>query len=121
MIAQADSLKVTELFNKLPIKEGVTYDYTHKRFLNTVGVEVASLGGFNLDASYIGVDGVGGSLTYNLGNLPVKNLPVLNYVQYLNAGYSVGVRTITLNQIDKNPESDNKLIHGPTLFAKIKF
>jgi hypothetical protein len=120
-IAKADSLSLSDVFSKLPTKEGVTYDWKHKRFLNTLSFGVIGYDNFALNASYIGVDGIGASLTYNLSSLPVKNVPILKYVQYLEIGYTAGMRTLALSPSTDNPSSDNQFIQGPILTFKFNF
>lgn len=96
------------------------YDFKNHRGLNVLGLELASYKGFAIDAAWMGIDGVGAVVNYNLGSLPVQNVPVLNYVQYLNIGYGLGWRTLTASSGD-NPKSDNQLIQGPVAFIKLKF
>lgn len=116
------SLSISDSLKKLPaIKEGFMYDFQHKRGLNVLGLEIASYKGFSLDAAWIGIDGFGGVANYSLSSLPVQNLPILNYVQYLNIGYGLGYRTMALANVQGNPKSDNQLISGPVAFVKFKF
>lgn len=97
------------------------WDFTHRRGLNTLGLEVASYKGFGLDLTWIGTDGIGAVADYSLSSLPVQDVPILSYVQYLNIGYGFGYRTLALAQTTGNPKSDNQFIHGPTVFMKFKF
>lgn len=97
------------------------YDIKNHRGLNTLALSVAGYNNFSLDFTFIGVDGLGLTLDYSLEGLPVKNVPLISYVQYLNIGYSVGYRTLTLTDVQDNPKSDNQFINGPTLFMKFKF
>ncbi len=97
------------------------YDWRHQRTLNTLGLELISFKGASVDLAWMGIDGLGGTISYNLGSLPVSNVPVLKYVSYLNLGYGVGVRTITLNPTTDNPKSDNRLIQGPVVYMKFNF
>ena len=116
------SLSIGDTLKSLPaVKEGFMWDYTHHRGLNVLGLEVANYKGVSLDAAWIGVDGLGGIVNYSLSSLPVQNVPILNYVQYLNVGYGLGIRTMTLTDVTGNPKSDNQLIHGPVAFIKFKF
>lgn len=105
----------------LPLREGFMWDYTHHRGLNTLSLGIIGYKGVGVDLSYMGVDGIGATLDYDLSTLPVATVPVLKYVQYLNIGYAVGWRTLALNPVTDNPKSDNQLIQGPVLFAKLRF
>lgn len=116
------SLSISDELKKLPtVKEGFMYDFKHSRGLNVLGLEVLNYKGFALDAAYLGIDGIGAVANYNLGSLPVQNVPILEYVQYLNIGYGLGWRTLALNPAEDNPKSDNRLIQGPVAFIKLKF
>lgn len=97
------------------------YDIKNHRGLNTLGLGVIGYEGFGLDLTWIGIDGIGATLDYNLGSLPVANVPILKYVKYLNVGYTVGYRTLTLNPVTDNPKSDNQFLQGPTIFCKFSF
>lgn len=97
------------------------WDFKNHRGLNTLGFGVINYKNVALDLTWIGVDGIGATLDYNLSALPVKNIPVLSYVQYLNIGYSIGYRTLTLTDVSGNPKSDNEFIQGPTVFCKFNF
>jgi len=110
-----------DIINQFPVKEGFFYDIENNRGLNVLGVEVFKYKGFSANLAYIGVDGAGMTADYSLAELPIENVPILKYLEYLNIGYGAGVRTITLNEIDGNPASDNRFIHGPVLYCKIKF
>jgi len=120
---RADDTKfsVFDLLNKLPVKDGVMFDVGHSRALNTLGVGLVTYKGAGIDLAYIGIDGIGAVLEYDLSNLPVQNVPVLQYVKFLNIGYAAGIRTITIPADESDPKSDNQLIHGPVLFFKAKF
>lgn len=97
------------------------WDFKNHRVLNTLGFGVVSYDNFGLDLTYIGSDGFGATIDYNLSGLPVKNIPILSYVQYLNLGYSVGYRTMAVADVTGNPKSDNQFIQGPTVYVKFKF
>lgn len=116
-----DTISILDQLKTLPLKDGVMYDFKNHRVLNTLALGVLGYGPVSLDLSYIGIDGLGVTLDYNLSDLPVKNVPILNYVQYLNIGYTVGYRTLTNDSISDNPKSDNQFIQGPTVFIKFKF
>lgn len=112
---------ILDQIRTLPLKEGVMIDFQHSRVLNTVGFGLVGYNGIGLDLAYIGTDGVGAVLNYNLQNLPVKNVPILSYTKYLNIGYGIGYRTMALADVDGNPKSDNQLVHGPVVFIKLNF
>ncbi len=117
-----EGLNVLGSLQNLPaVKEGFLWDYAHHRGLNTLGLEVVSWKSLGLDLTWIGTDGVGATLDYSLSALPVQNVPILSYVQYLNLGYAVGYRTLALGDVTDNPKSDNQFIHGPVIFVKLKF
>lgn len=116
-----DEFTIIDSLKKLPLKEGVTWDYIHHRGLNTISLGIIGYGPVGLDLSFIGIDGVGATLDYNLAYLPVKNVPIISYVQYLNIGYTVGCRTLAFNPVTDNPKQDNALVQGPTVFMKFKF
>lgn len=119
--SKADSLSVLDSLKTLPLKEGVMYDIKNHRVLNTLSFGVINYDKVGLDVSYIGLDGIGATIEYDLSGLPVQNIPVLKYVSYLNVGYSVGYRTLALGQVSGNPKSDNQLIQGPVVFVKFNF
>lgn len=98
------------------------YDFKHARVLNTLGFGVLGYKNVELDLAYIGIDGFGAVLNYNLSGLPVSNVPILSYVKYLNIGYGAGIRTITkVTSDDPNAKSDNEFIQGPVVFIKLNF
>lgn len=97
------------------------YDFKHNRGLNVLGLEVVTFKGFALDAVWLGIDGLGVVANYSLSSLPIQNVPILSYVQYLNVGYGVGYRTLTSDTQGGNPSSDNRFIQGPVAFIKLKF
>lgn len=118
----AEAINVSDALKNLPeVKEGVVWDFQHKRFLNTLGLEVLTWKGINANLSWIGTDGVGATVAYSLDNLPIQNVPILKYTSYLNVGYTAGYRTLTLSDVNDNPKSDNQFIQGPTLFCKLHF
>ena len=105
------------------------YNVGQKRGMNILGLEVANGGligssehwkALSFNVAWMGVDGIGGTIDYGLGNLPVASVPVLQYVQYLHLGYGLGVRTITTPE-SGDPKSDNRLIQGPVVYLKFKF
>lgn len=96
-------------------------DIQHHRVLNTLGFGILGYKDVEVDLAYIGVDGFGAVLNYNLQNLPVANVPILSYTKYLNIGYGIGYRTMALADVNDNPKSDNQLIHGPVVFIKLNF
>lgn len=120
-LAKADAISILDQLKTLPLKEGVMYDIKNHRGLNTLGLGVLGYEGVALNLTWIGIDGIGATIDYNLGGLPVANVPVLKYVKYLNLGYTVGYRTLTLNPTTDNPKSDNQFIQGPTVFVKVSF
>lgn len=115
-------------FHKLPnLKEGAMWDMRHKRVLNTLSIELANAGYFGefwknitLNGSYIGTDGIGGGIDFNLSALPVESVPVLKYLEYGYVGYGCGLRTIT-GDTNSNPGSDNQGIQGIRFGAKLNF
>lgn len=119
--AQAESVKIGDILNKLPVKEGYFYDWKDGKGYNVLGLELAQYKGFSVNAAYVGMEGAGVTLDYNLSGLPIENVPVLKYAEYLSVGYGAAVQQITLKDVDENPSEDNKLIHGPVLYCKIKF
>ena len=82
---------------------------------------MAQYKGFSVNAAYFGMEGAGVTLDYNLSGLPVENIPVLKYAEYLSVGYGAAIQQITLTDVDENPSSDNRLIHGPVAYVKITF
>lgn len=118
-LSRADS--ILDKLRELPLKEGVTYDFTHDRFLNSFGLSIVGYDPIGIDLTWIGIDGIGATLDFNLASLPVKNVPILKYVKYLNIGYTAGYRTMTLTDVTGNPKSDNQFIQGPTVFFKVNF
>lgn len=96
-------------------------DFQHNRVLNTLGFGVVGYKNAEIDLAYIGTDGFGAVLNYSLQDLPVANVPILKYTQYLNLGYGVGYRTMALADVNDNPKSDNQLVHGPVVFIKLNF
>lgn len=119
--AQAEPIKIGDVFNKFPVKEGYFYDWKDGKGYNVLGLELAQYKGFSVNAAYVGMEGAGMTLDYSLSNLPVENVPVLKLVEYLSVGYGAAIQQITLTNVDENPSEDNKLIHGTVLYCKIKF
>lgn len=119
--AQAEAVKIGNVLNKLPVKEGYFYDWKDGKGYNVLGLELAQYKGFSVNAAYVGMEGAGVTLDYNLSGLPIENVPVLRFVEYLSVGYGAAVQQITLKDVDENPSEDNKLIHGPVVYAKIRF
>ena len=119
--AQAESIKLGDTLNNLSIKEGYFYDLKDGKGYNVLGLELAQYKGFSVNAAYVGMEGAGVTLDYNLSGLPVENIPVLKYAEYLSVGYGAAIQQITLTEVDENPSSDNRLIHGPVVYVKLKF
>lgn len=119
--AASSQLSIFDALKTLPLKEGVMYDFKNSRVLNTLSLGVVNYAHVGLDLSYIGSDGIGATLEYSLSGLPIANIPILNYLAYLNIGYSVGYRTLALGDVAENPKSDNQFIQGPCVFIKFKF
>lgn len=117
----SNTISVIDQLKSLPLKEGVMYDFKNNRALNTLSLGIINYDSVGLDISYIGMDGLGLTLEYDLSSLPVSNIPILKYLSYLNLGYSVGYRTMAIADVQGNPKSDNQLIQGPVAFLKFKF
>ena len=117
--ARAEDLSIGDTLVKMGAKEGVMFNTKDGRFLNTLSLELANYMGFGLNAEYIGIDGLGGGIDYDLAQLPKINLPVLDLVQYLHVGYVYGVKTITL--ADDRVSADNRVVYGPQITFKVKF
>lgn len=120
-IAQAEEVKIGSWLEKFPVKEGFFYSVEDGQGSNVLGVEVFKKYGFSINAAYFGLEGAGGTLDYDLSNLPIENVPVMKFLEYLSVGYGAGVQKITLPELQDNPDSDNRFVHGPVLYAKIKF
>lgn len=119
-LVKADT--ILDQFKNLPLKEGVMYDFKHQRALHTLGFGVLGWKDLEIDVAYIGTDGIGAALNYNLQHLPFTNAPILFYTKYLNIGYVAGIRTITsVSSDDTNAKSDNEFIQGPVVFIKLNF
>lgn len=114
--------------HKLPnMREGVFIDLRNHRTVQTLSLKLwdyAFLGKFgkyvSSNVNYIGSDGVGGSIDLDLSFLPVEDVPIIKYVEYLSVGYGGGFRTLTV-PTGGNPGSDNKWIMGITVAAKFNF
>lgn len=123
--AQAESVKIGDVLNKLPVKEGYFYDLKDGKGYNVLGLELwagsGSIQGFSVNAAYVGMEGAGVTLDYDLSGLSIENVPILKYAEYLNVGYGTAIQQITLKDFDENPSADNRLIHGPVLYVKLKF
>lgn len=119
--AQAESIKLGDVLNKLPVKEGYFYDLKDGKGYNVLGLELAKYKGFSVNAAYVGMEGAGVTLDYNLAGLPIENVPILKYAEYASIGYGAAVQQITLKDVDENPSEDNRLIHGPVIYVKLKF
>lgn len=115
----AEDIDVGGIFNSLNAKEGVMWNVRDGRFLNTLTVELAGLQGFSLNAAYVGSDGLGATVDYDLAMLPKIELPVLNLVQYLHLGVGAAYKTITLGS--DTADGDNRLVWGPVVTFKLKF
>lgn len=119
--ASSDTVSIIDQLKTLPLKEGALYDFKHHRILNTLGLSVLGYGPLTVDLAYIGIDGLGATIDYNMTYLPISNVPILSYLQYLNIGYAVGYRTLTNDGVSDNPKSDNQFIQGPVVYLKFKF
>lgn len=120
-IAPSDTVTVIDNLKSLPLKEGFFYNIGQNRGENVLALQVLSYKSVGIDLTWIGIDGLGATLDYNLSGLPIQNVPVLSYLQYLNIGYTAGFRTITLPTDSTDPKADNRFIHGPSIFLKFKF
>ena len=88
---------VSTFLGKLGTLEGVAYDFNQSRIINQVGATVITFTNKDhpalniaIDVSLLNTMGAGVGLDYNLGSvLPVKNIPFIQYFQYLhiNGGY----------------------------------
>ncbi len=75
-VAQNDTVSVIDNLKTLPLKEGFFYNIGQNRGENVLALEVLSYKAVGVDLTWIGVDGLGATLDYNLSGLPIKN----NYV-----------------------------------------
>ena len=100
-------------------KEGMMYNVKDGRVLNTLSLEVADYAGVALNVAYVGSDGLGAIIDYDLSKIPKVNLPVLNLVQYLHVGIGAAYKTITL--ASDTAEGDNRFVWGPQVSFKLKF
>ena len=112
---------VGELLNKFPVKQGYFFDVNSGKGYSITGVEIIQKAGFSGNLAYVAPDAAAVTLDFSLAKLPTENVPVIRYLEYFNIGYGVGYKTVTLFETEGNPDSDNKLIHGPLAYFKIKF
>ncbi len=78
---------LTQIVNYLGIKEGEVYNFQLKKWVTTSSATIITYAPWNLslDADLLDTDGVGGSITWNVGNyLPVQGVPVMQYIQYFS-------------------------------------
>jgi hypothetical protein len=76
----------TAIINYLGVKEGEAYNFNQHKWVTTTGATLISYTPWNLalDIQMLNADGVVGSIAWNIGNyLPVQNVPVMQYTQYL--------------------------------------
>ena len=74
------------IINYLGVKEGYAYNFNAKKWVTTTGATIVSYTPWNLSLgiTMLNADGVTGNLEWNVGNyLPVANVPIMKYVQYL--------------------------------------
>jgi hypothetical protein len=84
---------VTKVINVVGPKEGIGYDFKQKEVVNILSSTIATKWNTSVNIDLYNTDGVGLGLSYNLGKvLPVANVPVIQYFQYLYVGASYGVR-----------------------------
>lgn len=84
---------VTQVINYLGIKEGYAYNFNKKKWVTTTGATLVSLPfNFSIGVSMLNADGVTGNIEWNLGNyLPVQQVPIMKYVQYLYVFGGAGI------------------------------
>lgn len=74
------------IINYLGVKEGEAYSFGQHKWVTTTGATLISYPAWNvaLSVTMLNADGVTGNIEWNLGNyLPVQNVPVMKYTQYL--------------------------------------
>ena len=84
---------ITQVVNYLGVREGSVYDFNKKEFVTYTAATLYTWNNIAIDIGMLNIDGVGASIDYNIGNLlPVQNVPILKYTQYLYVGGGVGGR-----------------------------
>lgn len=121
--AKADETNgnILDLLSKVNAKEGFIYSINQRRGMNFVATPIFDKWNLSLDLGLVSTDGLGLALDYNLGALPVEDVPILQYAKFINIGVGGYWRTITSATTDSDPKADNKLGWGPTIFAKWNF
>jgi opacity protein-like surface antigen len=103
-----------QIINYLGVKEGYAYNFQSKEWVNTVGATVVTYApwGVSLDVEMLKADGVAGVVAWNVGSiLPVANVPVMKYFQYLYIDGGCGM--------EQNSASAWKV--APVVGAEFKF
>lgn len=86
------------IINYLGVKEGEAYNFNQHKWVTTTGATLISYTPWNLgiDIQMLNADGVVAGLSWNVGNyLPVANIPVMQYTQYLYFFGGAGVEQKT--------------------------
>ena len=73
------------IINYLGVREGEAYQFTQHKWVTTSGATIVSLPfNFALGATMLNSDGVVGDIDWNVGAyIPVANVPIIQYTQYL--------------------------------------
>ena len=85
-----DAAKVIDY---LGVREGEAYQYNQHRWVTTTGATIVTYAPLNLGLgiTMLNADGVTLDLNWNIGQyLPVKNVPIMNVLDYLNVFAGVG-------------------------------
>jgi len=103
---------VTNIVNYLGVREGTVWDFKRKEFVTYTGATLITWKNISLDIAMLNLDGAGLSIDYNIGQfLPVQNVPILKYTQYLYVGGGYGARFDT---------PSNKWKEAPFIGAQFK-
>ena len=75
----------TAIISYLGVREGEAYQFSQHKWVTTSGATIVSLPwNFAIGATMLNTDGVTGDLDWNVGAyLPVQNVPLMTYTQYL--------------------------------------
>lgn len=102
------------IINYLGVREGEAYNFGNHSWVTTTGATLITYDPWNLaiGITMLNADGVAGDIDWNVGNyIPVQNVPVIKYFQYLYVIAGCG------GELDNN----NNWKIAPILGAEFKF
>jgi len=79
--AQAEEIKIGEILDKVPLKQGVAYSLCDSEVRPMTSFSLIKKAGFSLDAGYVGEDKLVAAVFYELGELKnIAEIPLLEFI-----------------------------------------